>query len=105
MNQQGKQKEVHQKLSIRAQVGLIISLVVISIFPIFATSAPQEWPPQPMVVVIDAVYLLILAGYLLVLTGQNRSKWLVVTITVIGVIGILVMGWLAITLNTLEIRW
>src|SRR5688500_16011962 len=89
----------------QARVAFAISLIVLSIFPLFITFAPREWPLQSPIIAIDLVFLVILAGYLLVITGYNRSSWLVRTMTVVSVIGVAAMAWLAISLATLEIRW
>ena len=85
------------------RVALIISLAIISIFPIFVTFSPQEWPLQPSVLAVDMVYLLILVGYLLVLTNRNHSRWLVNTLIIVGILGVVAMGWLALTLATLDV--
>lgn len=98
-------KQSHRKLSVQMRVFLIVSLVIISVFPVFVTFAPQEWPLQPTVFVIDAAYLLILAGYLLVLSGQNRTRWLVTIMFAISVISVVALGWLALRLTTLDINW
>jgi hypothetical protein len=95
--------EASLNLDRKKQIALVISLMIISIFPIFVTFAPQEWPLQPSVLLIDLVYLLILAGYLLVLTGRNRSRWLVTAVFAVSIIGVLAISWLAITLATLQV--
>jgi len=93
-------KAAQRDLSTQTISALISSLVIISIFPIYITFALEEWPLQLSVLILDTVYLLVVAGYILVLTGRNRSKWLVATISVIGIIGVLVMGWLILTLGS-----
>lgn len=98
-------RTAHQKLGVPARIALIASLVVISIFPLFVTFGPGEWPPQPMALVVDVFYLLVATGYVAVLTGRNRSLWLMATVSAISVIGVASIVWLAITLATLHITW
>lgn len=106
MNKQSLQnkKVTHQELSPRAIGALVTSLVIISIFPIFITFAPEEWPLQSSVIILDVGYLIVLAGYLLVLTGRNRSRWLVTTMSIISVVGVLAMGWLILVLGSFRMN-
>lgn len=104
MNQQKIKRAKKEELTPQARVALISSLAIISVFPIFVTFAPQEWPPQPMVLVIDTAYLLLLAGYIAVLTGQP-SRQLANTIKAISIIGVVAMGWLALTLASFKVNF
>lgn len=107
MNKQKYQntKTTQTNLSARATGALIASLIIISIFPVYTTFALEEWPLQSSIIILDAVYLFILAGYLLVLTGRNRSRWLVATMSVISIIGVLAMGWLILMLGSFRMNY
>ena len=104
MNKQNHRniKTTQRDLNTRTIGALIASLVIISIFPIYITFALEEGPLQSSVIILDIVYLFILAGYLLVLTGRNHSKWLVVTMSIISVVGVLAMGWLILVLSSFK---
>lgn len=104
MSKMNSQKN-NTELSTRAMGALITSLVIISIFPLYITLAHEEWPLQSSVIILDIVYLFILAGYLLVLTGRNRSKWLVTTMAVISTVGVLAMGWLILMLGSFRMNY
>jgi len=90
-------------ISLRIRIALAASLAIISIFPIFITFAPQEWPLQQRVIVLDIIYLLILAGYVPVIFGLSRSRWLFGTVSIVSIIGLLGMAWLVVTISTLNI--
>jgi hypothetical protein len=101
MNQRSnKEKTSIEGLSLRAKIAFVISLVIISIFPLFITFAPGEWPLQPGAIQLDVTYLIILAGYVLVLSGWYRPKWLVITMTVISALGVLAMALIFLFLAT-----
>lgn len=81
---------------------LIITLIIISIFPLFITFALEEWPLQTGVIIIDIVYLCILAGYIAIFTGWYRPKWLITLMMTIGILGVVALLWLYLTLRSLE---
>lgn len=98
-------KSTGKKLNNQTKPILAASLVIISILPIYITFALEEWPLQSSVIILDVVYLFILAGYLLVLTGRNRSRWLIATMSVISIIGVLAMGWLILVLGSFRMNY
>lgn len=81
---------------------LIITLIIISIFPLFITFALEEWPLPTGVIIVDIVYLCILAGYTAVFTGWYRPKWVVTLMMTIGILGVVALLWLYLTLKSLE---
>ena len=98
MNKQNHQNTTYRKLGTPAIIGLTISLIIISLFPIYITFTLERWPLETSVIILDIAYLIILAGYFLVLTGRNRSKWLVTTMATISIIGVAILGWLIVSL-------
>ena len=97
-----KRSEGATKISPGMFTTLIITLIIISIFPLFITFALEEWPLQTGVIIIDIVYLCILAGYIAIFTGWYRPKWLITLMMTIGILGVVALLWLYLTLRSLE---
>lgn len=98
-----KTNQSHLGFNYKVRIILVVSLIIISLFPLFITIAPQEWPLSPRVLLIDAAYLVLLAGYAAVLTGINRSRGLVIAMIAVSVVGVCAMGWLLVALGTLRL--
>lgn len=90
------------KISPSVLATLIITLIIISTFPLFITFALEEWPLQTGVIIVDIVYLCILAGYIAIFTGWYRPKWLITLMITIGVLGVVALLWLYLTLGSSE---
>lgn len=94
-----KAKEAAVKIDSRVLASLIISLVVISVFPFYL--AFYLWP-DPSAILIDCVYLLILAGFVSVFTGRYRPKWLIVSLISLGTLNLIGLLWLYTILSRLN---
>lgn len=94
-------REIAGKIGLSMLVALIVSLVVISIFPLY-TIFLLELGLEPGVVFIAYAYLLVLAGFVFVFTDWYRPKWLIVTLISLGVLNFIGLLWLYTALYNLS---
>lgn len=89
------------KISPENLLALIVSLIAISILPLYVTFILKLWP-EPGAIIVDCIYLLILVGFLSVFTGRYRPKWLITTLISLGILNLIGLLWLYAVLNNLN---
>lgn len=89
------------KISSRTVAALTLSLILFSLFP-FYIAFILKLPPEPGVIIIDCLYVLMVVGSISVFTSWYRPQWLVIVLLGFGAINAIGLLWLYTALSNLN---